>query len=215
MEDQWSDHTRFGIGLFALLDPFVVLPYVLGVSAAHGGWAVRTMAFAATATIAFVLLTMHVAGEAVLTTLGTSLPSFQIGGGLIILLSGLALLADPQPSAAATAVDDRIHDRSHFIRLGVAPLGIPMLAGAGSITKVVIETNPGYGLDNDLHITAIILLVCLITGAIIASASVIMRLLGNSFLAIMSRLAGLVIVAVAVEIMVSGVAAHTRRFLLD
>src|SRR5687768_6590997 len=76
MVDHWSEFTRFGIGLFALLSPFTALPYVLSVSSRFGSRAVLTMAGAATATMILVLSTMHLVGEAVLITLGTSLPSF-------------------------------------------------------------------------------------------------------------------------------------------
>ena len=177
MADHWSEFTRFGIGLFALLDPFTALPYVLAVASGSGEKTVLAMAAAATATAMFMLLVMHFASEAVLATLGTSLPSFQIGGGLVILLSGLALLGD-QPAgdpAPPTPADGRA-DLARFVRLGVAPLGIPMLAGA-----------------------------------VVASSSVPMRLLGPSFLSVLARVAGLVIVAVDVELMVQGVSAHARK----
>ena len=170
------------------------------------------MAAAATATTILVLVVMHLAGEAILATLGTSLPSFQIGGGLVILLSGLALLSDQQVGDPAPTPADGRADLARFVRLGVTPLGIPMLAGAGAITKVVIETHPEYGVDSDVHITGIIVGVCLLAGAVVASSSVLTRLLGPSFLAVLSRVAGLVIVAVGVELMVQGVSAHARNF---
>ena len=179
MADHWSEFTRFGIGLFALLDPFTALPYVLAVASGSGEKTVLAMAAAATATAMFVLLVMHFAGEAVLATLGTSLPSFQIGGGLVILLSGLALLGPSRRAARRRrrrpTADGRA-DLARFVRLGVAPLGIPMLAGA-----------------------------------VVASSSVPMRLLGPSFLSVLARVAGLVIVAVGVELMVQGVSAHARK----
>jgi multiple antibiotic resistance protein len=214
MADHWSEYTRFGVGLFALLDPFTLLPYVLAVSSRSGERAVLAMAAAATATATLVLLVMHFAGEAVLAMLGTSLPSFQIGGGLMILLSGLALLGDqdqPAGGPAPAAADGRADDLARSVRLGVAPLGIPMLAGAGAITKVVIKTQPGYGVDADVHIAGIIVGVCLLAGAVTASSSVLTRSLGPSFLSVLSRVAGLVIVAVGVELMVQGVSAHARR----
>jgi multiple antibiotic resistance protein len=100
----------------------------------------------------------------------------------------------------------------HFIRLGVTPLGIPMLAGAGAITKVVLETQPHYGIDDALLLAAVIVVVCLLSGTIIALSGLLMRLLGAAFFAILSRLAGLVIVAVGIEIMSRGVMAHARLF---
>ena len=207
----WPEYTRFGIGLFALINPFTALPYVLTVSSNFGSKAVLTMAVAATATMMAVLLTMNFIGEAVLVTLGTSLPSFQIGGGLIILLSGLSMLSDQQASGSASVSDSQI-DMAHFIKLGIAPLGIPMLAGAGAITKVIIQTHPEYSATSDIEIAAIIVADCSIAGVILASSSILVKLLGVAFFSVMSRVAGLVIVAIAVEIIVRGIFAHVKNF---
>lgn len=211
MTDMWTDLTRFGIGLFALLNPFTTLPYVMGVAAGGGSRAILTMAAAATATMIAVLLAMHVAGEAVLVTLGTSLPSFQVGGGLVILLTGLSMLRDAPAGDPAAAAGPGANT-GHYIRLGVTPLGIPMLAGAGSITKVILETQPHYGIDDAIMLGVVVVIVCLLSGLIIASSAALMRLLGPAFFAILARLAGLVIVAVGIEVMSKGVMAHARLF---
>jgi multiple antibiotic resistance protein len=211
MTDHWTELTRFGIGLFALLNPFTALPYVLGVASGAGSRAILTMAAASTATMICVLLAMHILGETVLVTLGTSLPSFQIGGGLIIVLTGLAMLKDPPPAVASAAPPEE-KSTAYFIRLGVAPLGIPMLAGAGAITKVILETQPHFGVEDAVILGLVVILVCLISGAIIASSAVLMRLLGPGFFSIMTRLSGLVIVAVGFEVMSRGVMGHARHF---
>jgi multiple antibiotic resistance protein len=212
MTDTWADLTHFAIGLFALLNPFTTLPYVMGVASPGGGRAILTMALSATATMIAVLLAMHIAGEAVLIALGTSLPSFQVGGGLVILLTGLSMLRDAPATDPAALAALAGKGKGHYIRLGVTPLGIPMLAGAGSITKVILETQPHYGLDDAVLLGAVIVAVCLLSGVIIAASAVLMRLLGAAFFAILARLAGLVIVAVGVEVMSQGVMTHARTF---
>ncbi len=211
MTDTMTDLTRFGIGLFALLNPFTTLPYVLGVAGGAGSRGILTMAAAATATMIAVLLAMHFLGEALLVTLGTSLPSFQIGGGLVILLTGLSMLRDAPPAVESAAADGAV-GTGHYIRLGITPLGIPMLAGAGSITKVILETQPHYGIDDVMLLAVVVVVVCLLSGVIIASSAVLVRLLGQAFFAILARLAGLVIVAVGIEVMSKGVMAHARLF---
>lgn len=208
----WSDYTRFGIALFALMNPFTKIPYTLSVSAASGARAVWLMAASCTATMLAMLLTMHFIGEAVLISLGTSLASFQIAGGLIILLSGLAMMSGDSSSVPTSSRGTGAENNDlYFLKLGVSPLGIPMLAGAASITKVIIETHPGFGIEADLYLTLMIMIVCAISGGIIASSALLMRLLGLGFFSIMSRIAGLVIVAVAVEVMSKGILAHVRN----
>lgn len=202
----WSDYTRFGIALFALLNPITKIPYALSASAGGGSRAVTTMALSCTVTMTVVLLVMHVSGEAILLALGTSLASFQIGGGLIILLSGLSMLrSEPVRPVHEKAPN---MDPLHYVRLGVSPLGIPMLAGAGAMTKVIIETHPEFGIQAEIELSLMIVLVCIISGVLIAASSLLVRVLGAPFFSIFSRIAGLVIVAVAVEVMARGVHAH-------
>lgn len=205
----WSDYTRFGITLFALINPFTKIPYCVSVAAEGGARAILAMAASSTATMISLLMLMHFAGEAILSSLGTSLPSFQIGGGLVILLSGLAMLNQSAKPTMDTATSSGF-DLVHYAKLGIAPLGIPMLAGAGSIAKVTAETHAGFGMSDDLHISFIIVLVCLTAGAIIASSTLLMRVFGPVVFSILSRLAGLVVVSVAVEVMWHGVSAHVQ-----
>jgi multiple antibiotic resistance protein len=202
----WSDYTRFGIALFALISPVLAIPYTLSVSAGGGPRAVTLIALSATVTMTVTLLVMHFLGEAILLTLGTSLASFQIGGGLIILLSGLSMLSGE--AVKTVAEEARNLDPLHYVKLGVSPLGIPMLAGAGAITKVIIETHPEFGIEAEIELALMIVLVCVVSGALIAASSMLVRVLGPSFFSIFSRIAGLVIVAVAVEVMARGFYTH-------
>jgi multiple antibiotic resistance protein len=205
----WSDYTRFGFTLFALINPFTKIPYCVSVASEGGSRAILAMATTSTATMISLLMLMHISGEAILSTLGTSLPSFQIGGGLVILLSGLAMLNQSAKPATETT-SKPMFDVVHYAKLGVAPLGIPMLAGAGSIAKVTAETHSDFGISDDFHISLIIILVCVVAGVIIASSTLLMRLFGPVVFSILSRLAGLVVVSVAVEVMWHGISAHIQ-----
>lgn len=203
----WTDYTRFSITLFALINPFTKIPFTLSSAGNSGARAILVMAASSTITMIVLLTTMHWAGEKILLVLGTSLPSFQIGGGLVILLSGLALLTESKKQDAVQAHTSDF-DRSNFVKIGVSPLGIPMLAGAAAIAKVISEAQPGYGVENSLHLDLMIALVCVTSGAIIASSAILFRVLGPAFFSVMSRLAGLIVVSVAIEVMWHGVSAH-------
>ena len=211
MSGHWSDYTNFAISLFALLNPFTKIPYVLA-NANKNQSAVRIFAIGSTATIIAVLAVSHFIGVAALQVLGTSLPSFQIGGGIVVLLTGVHMLFGPggekkvEPTAPTAGGGD-------YLGLAVSPLGIPMLAGPGTITKVIIDTHPGTGVDNDLHSLVLISLCAIASGAVLAASSVLMRVLGNGFFVIMGRIAGLIIVAVAVEMIAKGISAHVHLFM--
>jgi multiple antibiotic resistance protein len=83
-----------------------------------------------------------------------------------------------------------------------------MLAGAGAITKVIIETHPEFGIEAEIGVSFVIVLVCSLSGILIAASSLLVGILGASFFSIFSRIAGLVIVAVAVEVMARGLHTH-------
>lgn len=199
------------VSLFALLNPFTKIPYVL-VNANKNEKAVLIFTVVSTLTIILVLSFSHFIGVAALQVLGTSLPSFQIGGGIVVLLTGINMLFGASKENKITASNEA-NNSMDYVGLAVSPLGIPMLAGAGTITKVIIDTHPGTGVDNDLHSIALIIVVATASGLVLATSSALMRLLGNGFFSIMGRIAGLIIVAVAVEMVAKGVSAHVHLFM--
>lgn len=204
----WSDYTNFGIALFALLNPSTKIPFVLAVSQ-NNARAVQILAAASTLTVVLVLVVAHFVGVAALQVLGTSLPSFQIGGGIIVLLSGLKMLFDSSAGKEGQGAAEKI-DSMHYVGLAVSPLGIPMLAGPGAITKVIVDTHPGTGIENDLHSIGLIVTVALGAGMLLAASGFLMRLFGKNFFSVVGRVAGLIIVAVAVEMIVKGISMHVR-----
>lgn len=211
MSGHWSDYTNFAISLFALLNPFTKIPFVLA-SAGKNAKAVQILALASTATIVVVLVFSHFVGVAALQVLGTSLPSFQIGGGIIVLLTGINMLfASSGDKHLVTSADS--FDNVYYLGMAISPLGIPMLAGPGAITKVIIDTHPGTGVENDMHSILVIIAVGLACGAVLAASSLLMRVLGNGFFLVMGRIAGLIIVAVGVEMIAKGISAHVHLFM--
>jgi len=200
MTGHWSDYTNFAISLFALLNPFTKIPFVLA-SAGKNGKAVQVFALASTATVIVVLVISHFIGVAALQVLGTSLPSFQIGGGIVLLLTGVGMLFGASEDEGAAEPAGTARSNMNVLGAAVSPLGIPMLAGAGTITKVIVDTHPGTGVDNDLHSIALIVLVACASGLILASSSVLVKVLGSGFFSVMGRIAGLITVAVGVEMM--------------
>lgn len=211
MTGHWSDYTNFAISLFALLNPFTKIPFVLA-SAGKNGKAVQVFALASTATVIVVLVISHFIGVAALQVLGTSLPSFQIGGGIIVLLTGINMLFAAAGEKQLTTASGT-QDSMYYLAMAISPLGIPMLAGPGTITKVIIDTHPGTGIDNDLHSIVVIIAVAIASGAVLAASSVLMKVLGSGFFLVMGRIAGLIIVAVGVEMIAKGVSAHVHLFM--
>ncbi|MDH3561701.1 MAG: MarC family protein [Gammaproteobacteria bacterium] len=197
-----SEYTRFFTALLVILDPFAAIPVFLSLThnyqVRERGRIVNITAL----TVAIVLSLAALGGEKMLALLGTSLPSFRVGGGIVLLLMALAMLrAQPDQMRATRAEREATGSLEN---IAVVPLALPLLAGPGSISTVIIEMHrPGAGYHL-FWVIAVILGVTLVLWGILRLASPIGRYLGPIGLNILNRLFGLILTAIAVEIMANG-----------
>jgi multiple antibiotic resistance protein len=143
-------------------------------------------------------------GERLLKLLGTSLPAFQVGGGLVLLLMALAMLnAQAGGMRQSRAEAEELESRSMS---GVVPLAVPLLAGPGAISTTIIAAQAG----GVAHIGALIgclALVCLMLWSILRVADAVGPRMGTTGLNIATRLLGLLLAAIAIETMAFGLRA--------
>lgn len=203
--EAWSEYSRFLIALFAILTPFAAIPIFLGMTEGRTREQRNAIAQSAVLTVATVLISSVFLGDAVLTVLGTSLASFRVGGGIVLLLIALSLL-----NASVSAVkhtEQEADEAGQRTAIGVVPLGLPLLAGPGSISAVIIEAQRGHGWEHFAILVGCILAVCAGLLATLRLAVPIGNKLGQTGLNIMNRLTGLLLAAVAVEIIAAGLRA--------
>ncbi len=189
--------------IFFLVDPFAALPTFLAVTAGDDKRRRRAIARKASIT-AFTLLTAFAfAGQYIFRAFGITLPAFEIAGGIILLLIGLDMLnarrsptqeTGPEAAAAASKED-----------AGIVPLGIPMLAGPGSITSVMVLVGQARGhwslmaaIVGSIFITAV---VCYL---VLGNSDRVATMLGETGIRILVRIMGLLLVALAVQYFVNG-----------
>lgn len=203
--EAWSEYSRFLIALFAILTPFAAIPIFLGMTEGRSPAERNGIARSAVLTVATVLISSLFLGDAILTVLGTSLASFRVGGGIVLLLISLSLL-----NATVSAVkhtEQEADEAGQRNAIGVVPLGLPLLAGPGSISAVIIEAQRGHGWEHFAILIACILTVCIGMLVTLRLAVPIGTKLGQTGLNIMNRLTGLLLAAVAVEIIAAGLRA--------
>src|SRR5271168_3480748 len=135
-----SVYVRFSLlafsSIFFLVDPFAALPTFLAVTAGSDAAKRRKTAFKASLTALVILTAFAIAGEHIFKLFGITLPAFEIAGGIILLLIGLDML-QAKRSATQESVGDTVAAAAKE-DAGIVPLGIPMLAGPGSITSVMV-----------------------------------------------------------------------------
>lgn len=198
----WFEYSRFTISLFAILSPFSAIPTFLILTEGLSEPARVRVVTAATATVAIVLTGAAVAGQAILAVLDTSLAALQVGGGIVLMMLAFVMLKAEAP---------RVRYRPHMAApaataasIGIIPLGLPLLAGPGSISAVIIEMNRGVGLSHAAMVIGCILIVCAANWFILRLSEPIGNRLGQTGLDIMTRLFGLVLTAIAVQFIATG-----------
>lgn len=197
----WQEYLRFVVTLTAVLDPFLAVPIFVSVTAGHSARERVRVARVVTITVLAVLAGAAIFGERLLRLLGTSLPAFQVGGGLVLLLMALAMLNAQVGEIRQTRAEAReLKSREYS---GVVPLAVPLLAGPGAIGTTIIAAQQG-GVAHGAMLIACILLVCAFLWLMLSLAQVVSRRMGTTGLNIATRLLGLLLAAIAIQTMADG-----------
>jgi len=203
-----SAYVRFSVlalsSIFFLVDPFAALPTFLAVTAGADAQRRRKMAWKASVTALVVLSAFAVAGQYIFRMFGITLPAFEIAGGVILLLIGLDMLEakrSPTQESHEEAAEAALKEDA-----GIVPLGIPMLAGPGAITSVMVLVGQAQTKWQMLAILASILITAAICYLVLGNSDRVARALGETGVRILVRIMGLLLVALAVQYFVNGMA---------
>ena len=180
--------------------PFFI-HYTEGLTRAQKAQTVRVAAFSTFVVIA----TCALLGLKVLEFFGISLASFQVGGGLLLMTSALSML-NAQPAEAKSTADE-VQDAAARASIAVVPLTIPLLTGPASMSTVVIYAEKARTLSQLGILLGYGVVIALATWLALSLAQPIARALGKTGINVMTRLMGLILTALAVEVMSEGL--HT------
>ena len=197
------------ITFFVVIDPPGCAPIYAGLSASASAVQKRAMAIRAVGVSAAILFVFALFGEALLKGLGISLASFRIAGGIMLFLIALEMVFEKRTErredrAAKVASDPEAEDVSIF------PMAMPMIAGPGSIASVMLLMSRNSGLERSLVVLGAMVTILLLTLAALLAAGPIMRILGAKIEAVITRLLGVLLAALAVQFVLDGVSAVMR-----
>lgn len=192
----------FFVGLVSIVNPLGVVPVFLSLTDEHPETARRAVARTTAGAVAVVLVVSVWAGDVVLRFFGIGVPAFRTGGGLLILVMALSMLharrsqvkQSPAEAQEASARDD----------VAVVPLAIPLLAGPGAISLVVARASAAQGLVPRLGYSAAILLVAGLVWGALRLAVPLGRRLGVTGLNVATRIMGLLLAAIGVQMITAG-----------
>jgi multiple antibiotic resistance protein len=196
-----QEYLRYLVTLTAVLDPFLAIPIFIGVTAARDDASRRRLADVVTVTVFLVLAGSALFGEALLQILGASLPAFQVGGGLVLLLMALAMLNAKVGEMRQTRAEAEELEAGEVS--GVVPLAVPLLAGPGAISTTIIAAQTG----SLVHVLVLIVCIALLCAALwwlLRVAHVVGQRMSTTALNVATRLLGLILAAIAIETMADG-----------
>ena len=195
------EYVRYFITLVAVLDPFMAVPIYVSATLGHSEQHRKALARVVTLTVLAVLVITAFAGEEILTLVGTGLPAFRVGGGLVLLLMALAMLNAETGGVRQSQAEAA--ELQHGGLAGVVPLAVPLLAGPGAIGTTIIAAESG-GFGHRVAIALCITLMCALLWVILRLAHVIASRIGQTGLNIATRILGLLLAAIAIQTMAEG-----------
>jgi len=191
------------ITLFVVIDPPGCAPIYAGLTKGASPAQARSMALRATLIASIILLIFALFGQQLLGALHIELDSFRIAGGLMLFFIAFDMVFEKRTQrreerAEKIAASPEIEDVSVF------PMAMPMLAGPGAIAAIMLLMNEAEGLAEMAEVLAALAAVLVITAAALVAAGPLIRLLGDKVEAVITRLLGVLLAALAAQYVIDG-----------
>jgi multiple antibiotic resistance protein len=191
------------VTFFVVIDPPGCAPIYAGLTKGASPQQARSMALRATWIATIILLIFALFGQQLLGALHIELNSFRIAGGLMLFFIAFDMVFEKRTQrreerAEKIAATPEIEDVSVF------PMAMPMLAGPGAIAAVMLLMNEAEGLAQSLEVLAALGAVLVITAAALVAAGPLIRLLGDKVEAVITRLLGVLLAALAAQYVIDG-----------
>ena len=197
------------MGFFAIMNPIANTPIFLGLTADEPP-AIKKKIAAQALLLSFLLIAVFsLAGKLIFTLFGITLPAFQIMGGILVALIGYQMLHGQQSAVQQPSADDQHSSRAAAMSVAVTPLAMPILAGPGTIATAMNFASAGGLAEMIVTIVAFAVL-CLITYLFFVSGQRLLAVLGQNGLNVVTRLMGLILAVIGVQMLITGVAAAVK-----
>jgi multiple antibiotic resistance protein len=188
--------------IFFLVDPFAAIPAFLAMTIDENRCDRRRLARRAAITCFLVLTAFAFAGTLIFKIFGITLPAFRIAGGLILLLIGLEMLQAHRSHTQEVPAETQ--EGAEKDDIGVIPMGIPMLAGPGAISTVMVQMGQSIVWWRAAVVLGSIALTAVVAYGVLAGAERVRKVLGETGIRILMRMMGLLLTAIAVQFVVNG-----------
>lgn len=198
----WSDYMHILAALLVITNPIGAIPVFITLTRDQSSDARRKTARITATAVAVVLIISIFLGEPLLRFFGIGLPSFRVGGGILILMMALAMLRG-YPGETRHSPEEHV-DAEDKDTSAVVPLAIPMLAGPGAISTTIVYAHRAHSFWDVAFLVVAASLVAASVWAALSLAEPIANRLGRYGITVTTRVMGLILAAVAVEFISGG-----------
>ena len=193
------------MGFFAIMNPIANTPVFLGLTEGDDSSVRKKIAAKALVFSAIIIVVFCAAGNLIFHLFGITLPAFRITGGLLVALVGMHMLQGgghspiQHPSEA-----DKQKSIDEELEVAITPLALPILAGPGTIATAMNFSSGGTLSEFVVTVTAFLVL-CVITYAFFVSGERLVRFLGDNGIKVITRLMGLLLAVIGVQMVLVGI----------
>lgn len=200
---EYTEYTKLLIALLAIVNPLGAVPIFVALTSDASAADRARIGRMTVIAVVIILLVSVFFGEAILHFFGITIDSFRVGGGILVLLMAISMLQARISGAIST--DEEMRESQDSESVAVVPLAIPLLAGPGAISTVILYTHKGTGLVHHLIISADVLTLAAVLWLMFQLVPWIDRHITKTGINIATRIMGLILSAIAVEFIANGI----------
>lgn len=201
-QEELIAYLAFIVSVFALMNPLAAVPIYLGLTADLDANTQRRIPFKTAAAAFLIMVIAFIAGETILLMFSVSIPALRIAGGIVILSMGWSMLQARTSRTRQTA--EEAEEACSRDSIAIIPMAIPVTAGPGAISLMVIAASYPNPIEGRIAIIVAVLFVCVLLWLFLKSARTISHVLGRTGMNIVTRIMGLLMLAVGIEYMARG-----------
>lgn len=191
--------------IFSIVNPLGAVPILVSLTEGYTPAEKKGVVMKAVLSAFSVLLTFALFGNYIFAFFGITIPSFRIAGGLLLISVGFSMMRGQPPRTKSTP--EEREEAAEREEVGIVPLGVPMLAGPGSITTVMIVISDSQGALSITAVIASIAVTLLIAYILFIYGDRIFERIGRVGSRAFSRIMGLIITSIAVQFIIEGIKA--------
>jgi multiple antibiotic resistance protein len=192
------------VTFFVVIDPPGCAPIFASLTAGTDAKHRRAMALRSVAIASGILLFFALFGEDLLDALGVSLAAFRIAGGIMLFLIALEMVFERRQARRESRADEVKATPEHD-DISVFPMAIPMIAGPGSIASIMLLMARSNGLNQSLVVMGALAAILVLTLLALLAAGPLMRFLGHRVEAMITRILGVILAALAAQFVIDGI----------